>query len=101
MYIALSPVRSDIVRTLIRRGDTLIVNGEPFDFTALQEGDILPLDAVEGNWLGSAIERRGGDLHLTVILPHGVNAPAETLFPAPLHLTEDGPVDLPPYGDQK
>ena len=41
--------------------------------------------------------RAGGVLHLTLILPHGADAPLETRFPAALTLTGDGPVALPPY----
>lgn len=99
MYITFSPVRSDTPRTLVRHGDTLSVDGETFDFGFLQEGDVLPRAAVTGDWLGSDIERKAGSLHLTVVLPHGMHAPDETLFPDPRHLTGDGPVELPPYGD--
>jgi hypothetical protein len=59
----------------------------------------LPRAAVTCAWLASDIERIDGALHLTLILPHGANAPRDTLFPTPLHLATDGPVDLPPYGD--
>ena len=99
MHIVLTPQRSDMPVRLERFGDTLVVNGETFDFSEIPEGAILPRDAVIGGWLASDIERKDGALHLTMIVPHGPRAPHETLFPAPLHLTEDGPVALPPYGD--
>ena len=99
MHITLSPVRAESPRDLTRRGDTLVVDGETFDFGFIEEGSVLPCDAVGGNWLLSDVERKDGILHLTVMLPHGKNAPQETLFPVPLHVTTDGPIALPPYGD--
>ena len=42
MKIFLSPQRRDDTLSVVRRGDLLIVNDEPFDFSAVEEGDILP-----------------------------------------------------------
>ncbi|MDT8853500.1 hypothetical protein RNZ50_00330 [Paracoccaceae bacterium Fryx2] len=97
MHITLSPCRHDGTLTLHRAGDTLTVNGEPFDLAGIPEGATLPRAAVACDWLGSDITRTGGVLHLTLILPHGPDAPPGTLFPAPLLLTGDGPVALPPH----
>lgn len=99
MLITLTPQRRDARLRLERHGDTLIINGERFDFAAISEGDVLPREAVVCDWLASDVERKDGSLQLTVIVPHGPAAPHETLFPAALHQTEDGPVALPPYGD--
>jgi len=97
MQITLSPIRRDDRLTLHRAGDTLTFNGEEFDFAPIPEGATLPRDAVECEWLASDITRSGGVLHLTLILPHGANAPEETRFPKALVLTTDGPVELPAY----
>ena len=97
MIINLCPMRSDTPLSLHRSGDVLLVNGEAFDFSAIPEGATLPRAAVSGDWLASDIERIGGQLRFTVILPHSVNAPPETRFPVPLSLTNDGPVSLPPF----
>jgi hypothetical protein len=35
-------------------------------------------------------------LHLALVLPHGAEAPDETLFPAPI-TAQDGAVPLPPF----
>ena len=43
------------------------------------------------------ITRISGSLQMTILLPHGANAPEETRHPAPLELTANGPVALPPY----
>ena len=97
MQITLTPQRRDDTLTLTRSGDVLTINGEAFDFTAIPEGGTLPRDAVACDWLASDVTRTEGVLHLTLILPHGVDAPQATLFPAALTLTGDGPVALPAY----
>ena len=97
MQITLTPQRRDDTLTLTRSGDVLTINGEAFDFTAIPEGGTLPRDAVACDWLAGDVTRAGGVLHLTLILPHGADAPLETRFPAPITLTGDGPVALPPY----
>ena len=95
MQITLTPQRRDDTLTLMRSGDVLTINGEAFDFAAIPEGGTLPRDAVACDWLAGDVTRSGGVLHLTLILPHGADAPHETLFPAALTLTGDGPVVLP------
>jgi hypothetical protein len=97
MLITLSPVRQGAALTLHRKGDILTINGEAFDLSGIPEGATLPCAAVACDWLASDIERAGGVLRLTLILPHGAAAPHETLFPATITLTEDGPVTLPPH----
>ncbi|THD76924.1 hypothetical protein E7681_03525 [Thalassobius vesicularis] len=97
MQITFTPMRQDVALSLHKSGETLIINGEAFDFSALPEGATLPQAAVACAWLGSDVERQDGQVHLTLILPHGVHAAPETLFPAPVTLVEDGPVTLPPY----
>jgi len=97
MHITLTPMRHDTPLMLERHGDSLTVNGTALDFSPLPEGATLPRDAVECEWLASDITRSGGVLHLTLILPHGANAPEETRFPKALVLTTDGPVELPAY----
>ena len=100
MQITLTPQRRDDTLTLTRSGDVLTINGEAFDFTAIPEGCTLPRDAVACDWLAGNVTRSGGVLHLTLILPHGADAPQATLFPAALTLTGDGPVALPPYENE-
>lgn len=97
MQITLSPARRATPLTLIRTGDALMLNGELFDFTPLPEGATLPPEATGSDWFAGPVERVGGTLHLTLVLPHGANAPQDTLFPVPLTLTGNGPVTLPPY----
>lgn len=88
-------MRRDDRLVLSRSGDVLTVNGEAFDFSGVPEGSTLPLDAVASDWLAAGVERIGGALHITLILPHGASAPQETV-PAPGIDPPDGPIHLPP-----
>jgi hypothetical protein len=98
MQITFYPMRRDTPLTLSRNGDTLTINGETFDFSPLPDGATLPVEAIGSDWFaGNAVERIDGEIHLTLRLPHGDNAPQQTLFPGPITLTGDGPVPLPPY----
>lgn len=97
MIIALSPSRMDAPLNVERSGDALTINGQSFDFSPIPDGGLLPRAAVDCAYLASDVERLDGEIHLTLILPHGADAPEETRFPEPIHVTEDGPVPLPPY----
>ncbi len=96
MQITLSPMRRDDRLDLRLAGDVLTINGEAFDFSALPDGATLPREAVTSDWLASDVERIGGVIHLTLILPHGADAPQETLFPVAI-VAGDGPITLPAY----
>lgn len=97
MLITLSPMRRDDRLVLERHGDTLIANGTAADLSGLAEGAELPEGATGCPWILGPVRRRAGRLEVPVLLPHGPGAPAATLFPAPLDLTADGPVALPPW----
>lgn len=97
MRISLSPQRGLSPLALSRAGDVLTINGEAFDFSGLPDGATLPRESVACEWLVSDVDRVGGVLHFTLLLPHGPNAPEETRFPAPVDVVEDGPIDLPPF----
>ncbi|MBO9453269.1 hypothetical protein J7426_23615 [Tropicibacter sp. R16_0] len=94
MHIAFTPIRHDKPLTAAVAGDVLTLNGEAFDFAALPEGATLPRDAVSCDWLASEVERIEGQIHLTLLLPHGPNAPDETRFPASIIVT-GGIVPIP------
>jgi len=68
------------------------------DFSWLPEGAMLPADAIDCEWVCGPVTRTGGEIHLTLRLPHAAIAPHETRFPAPAHVVEDGPVALPDWG---
>jgi hypothetical protein len=96
MLLTFSPIRHEPPLQVSVAGDVLTLNGLTLDLSALPEGATLPQAAVDCAWLASDIHRIGGELQLTLLLPHGANAPEQTLFPEPIVIAE-GPVDLPPF----
>lgn len=97
MQITFSPVRSDATLTALRQGDCLILNGVTHDFSALAEGAALSQAAIGSPWILGEVRRAQGRLQIALLLPHGGNAPDETRFPAPVLVTADGEVPLPPH----
>lgn len=97
MKLTFSPCRMDQPLTASVAGDVLTLNGEALDFGPLPAGATLPRDAIDSPWIAGDVMRDGaGLLTVPLILPHGANAPSETLFPAPVTAT-NGPVVLPLY----
>lgn len=86
MKITLNPIRMDAQLSASVSGDVLNINGNAFDLSAYSECE----------WIIGEPENIDGVWHVTVLLPHGADAPDETRFPAPIIAT-DGPVPLPPY----
>lgn len=100
MRLTLSPVRMDETLEAIVAGDVLTLNGEALDFGPLPAGATLPCAAIENPWIAGDVTRdAAGVLTVPLILPHGANAPHDTLFPEPIE-AGDGPVDLPTYDTQ-
>ena len=97
MIVSFSPARIANRLTLDRAGDTLTINGEAFDFSGVPDGAILPRGAIQSEWIVGDVTRTGGVLHMPLIWPHGANAPEATRFPAPITMTGNEPVTLPPY----
>lgn len=98
MRISFSPMRHNDVLAVTKVGDVLIINGETLDFSALPDGATLPAGAVSCEWVTGPIERIDGEIHLTLILPHGANPSPSVAFPEPITVTADGPITLP--GDE-
>lgn len=95
MKITLSPQRRDDSITVIKSGDTLTINGEAFDFSAIPEGATLPKDAISSEWFAGDVSRTNGELKISLILPHGADASEAARFPQPITVTSDGPINLP------
>lgn len=100
MHIQFSPMRRDGRPSVSVTGDVLIIGEQMFDFAGVPEGATLPKAAVASDWLASDVERIDGEIRLTLILPHGPNAPRETLFPDPVRV-DDGAVPLPPFATKE
>lgn len=96
MKIRLVPIRMDERLTVSVQGDVLVLNGVALDLSKvtakapMQPGAGMP-------WVQGEILRNGKVLEVTLLLPHGADAPEQTRFPADLLIVKDGPVELPPY----
>jgi hypothetical protein len=97
MILTLSPVRMDDRLTASIAGDVLTLNGAVLDFGPLPAGALLPRPAIDCHWIAGDVTRdEAGVLTVPLVLPHGPDAPEETLFPQPI-TAGDGPVILPVY----
>lgn len=96
MKIKFSPMRRDAQLELSVSGDTLVLNNRVLDFSTIGEGETRAAEEFEPDWLVGEIRRTSGEIHLMVILPHGANAPVQTLFPQDI-VAGEGPIILPPY----
>lgn len=99
MMITLSPVfvlpGESTDMDLAVYGDAVHLNGEVYDFSPLPEGGELPAGAIPGEVFFGVISRQNGEIYLTMKLPVDSDSSEEARFPEPIHVTEDGPVELP------
>lgn len=95
MRISFSPQRRDDALTLEKSsGDRLRINGELFNFGPVPDGGAIPAGATPCEWITGQVERINGEIHLTLILPHGPNPSQAVAFPEPISVMEDGPVTV-------
>ncbi len=91
--INLSPTRSDASPlTVTKSGELLTINGTQYDLSDIPEGGTLPWP---GGDFANDITRTGGNVELSLVFPHGANAPVEQRFPVPIIDPADGEVQLP------
>jgi hypothetical protein len=95
MHISFSPQRVDGAMTVIKDGDKLRINGELFSFISLPDGATLPAGEVPCEWIAGPVDRIDGEIHLTLILPHGPNPSQAVAFPEPLINPPDGELAIP------
>lgn len=96
MIIAFSPQRRDDALTLEKtNGDRLRINGELFNFNPLGNGDTIPAGAIPCDWIVGPVERTDGEVHLSIVLPHGPNPSQAVAFPESITVSEDGPIAVP------
>lgn len=95
MRIRFSPQRRNGTLEVAKSGDMLTINGDVLDLSVVPDGATLPASAVACEWIAGPIERIGGEIHLTLLLPHGPHPSAAVAFPDPIIVTEDGPVPVP------
>jgi hypothetical protein len=96
MRISFSPQRRDDTLILEKpTTDRLRVNGELFDFSTMQDGDVIPAGTVPCDWIIGPVEKVDGEVRLTLVLPHGPNPSQSVAFPEPITATDDGPIAVP------
>lgn len=96
-HFTFSPVRMYEDYTLEVKGKTIVINGEEFDFSPLPKGAQLPASAVDSKWFTGKVIDVDSELYITLILPHGANAPHERRFPEAITFEGNGAVNLPLY----
>lgn len=96
MRIFFTPQRRDDTLTLEKsNGDRLRINGELFNFDTLPDGGSIPAGQVPCGWVAGPVDRVNGELHLTLILPHGPNPSEAVAFPQPINVSFDGVIAVP------
>ena len=95
MLINFSPIRSDRALEINKTGETLTINGVPYNFSQLPNGATLPKEAIGCEFIVSDVNRVNGEIELTILLPHGANSSHEARFPEPINMTTNGQVVLP------
>jgi len=95
MHIAFTPQRRNGALTVIRDGDKLRINGDLFSFISLPDGATIPAGDVPCEWITGPVERIDGEIHLTLILPHGPNPSQAVAFPSPIIDPPDGDIAVP------
>ncbi len=97
MKITLVPIRMDLRLDASLKGESLILNGETVDLSRVTEA--APMDAADFgcDWITGEVRRVEGEIELSLILPHGADAPDETRFPKPVRRVKDGVIALPDY----
>lgn len=95
MHISFSPQRRDDALIVAKVGDVLTINGDTIDLSVIPEGATLPAGAIDNEWIVGPVERIGGVLHLTLLLPHGPNPSPAVTFPEAITAAADGPIAVP------
>ncbi|GGA65788.1 hypothetical protein [Pelagibacterium lentulum] len=96
MHISFSPQRRDDTLTLERTApNRLRINGELFNFSPMEDGDVIEAGTVPCDWIVGPVEKIDGEVRLTVRLPHGPSPSQAVAFPEPITVTEDGPIAVP------
>ena len=88
--IKLSPVRNNNTPLVASwEAPVLTVNGDLFDLSELNDGDEAQHKVL------LAVSRDGDDYSVTLVLPHGANAPYKMRFPDVINMLADGEVPIP------
>ena len=97
MIIKYSPQLGSANLTLSKQGDTLTINSVEIDFSPLESGTKLPSEVCQGYslFLLAAQRNDGGELELTILLPHTSNASEAARHPQPIVNPSNGQIQIP------
>lgn len=100
VQIRFSPVYTDRFSRLASvkvDGYTITINGAEFDFSPLEKGYELSLEAIGSDlFADKAVMSTDGVLAVTLLMPYDeATATGAIRFPEPVTVTADGPVDIP------
>ncbi|WP_178087990.1 MULTISPECIES: hypothetical protein [unclassified Pseudomonas] len=78
-------------------GYAITINGATFDFSPLEKGYELSLEAIDSPlFADKAVMSAEGVLSITLLMPYDEATATEAIrFPAPVTVTTNGPVDIP------
>lgn len=98
--VKFSPICTDQlprIKAVSVEGCTITVNGEPFDFSPLEKGYELSLDAIGSDlFADKAVMSTDGVLSIVLLMPYDEATATDAIrFPDPVMVTADGPVDIP------
>lgn len=100
VIIQFSPVCTDGLPTLKSisiEGYAITINGELFDFSPLEKGYELSLEAIGSDrFADKAVMSTDGVLAVTLLMPYDEATATHAIrFPEPVTVTADGQVDIP------
>lgn len=95
MRINLVPQRSSDTLSVSKSGDVLTINGDRFDFSSVPDGATISAGSVPCALIVGPVDRIDGEIHLTLILPHGPDPSEAVAFPAPIINPPDGVIAVP------
>lgn len=99
MKLRFTPVRADAPITGFVAGDIITLGGVEIDLSPLAEGASLPHGAIDHPSVFGYVERRNGEIYLTIACYHGANAPHTTRFPSTEYIDVEGNIPFPAYNE--
>lgn len=100
VQIRFSPVYTDRfprLESVTTDGYTITINGAEFDFSPLENGYELSLEAIGSPlFADKAVMSADGVLAVTLLMPYDEASATDAIrFPEPVTVTAGGPVDIP------
>ncbi|ROL75694.1 hypothetical protein BLX41_15335 [Pseudomonas protegens] len=85
------------LESVVVKGNEVTINGESFDFSPLERGYELSLEAIGSPlFADKAVMSTDGVLSIALLMPYDEATATDAIrFPEPVTVTADGPVDIP------